>query len=62
MTDHTEARRAAVTCVNCGEVQVSHVHPNGTIEPLGRSSICDCDDPKLQIMNGDDPADQMTDQ
>jgi hypothetical protein len=42
-------------------MQVSHIHPDGTIEPLGTSRICDCEDPELRIMDADDPADKAAD-
>lgn len=55
--DNGDIRRVAVRCANCETIVPARVKPDGAVDPIGRGMVCDCDEPDVQIIENDDPAD-----
>ncbi|APW98999.1 hypothetical protein CHINAEXTREME_14985 [Halobiforma lacisalsi AJ5] len=54
MTDGSEKRRAAARCDRCGTIGLVRIWENGRIEPVSGRGICDCADPALRILEGEE--------
>jgi hypothetical protein len=45
-----EKRRAAARCERCGAIGIVQIWPDGTLKPLGQSTICDCEESTLRVL------------
>lgn len=57
MGNTDDKRRAVATCEQCGEIGIVQIWPDGTLQPLGRSTFCDCESPTLQVLETDPDSD-----
>ncbi|WP_193565092.1 hypothetical protein [Natronorubrum aibiense] len=48
-----EKQRAAAKCDRYGEIGVVQILPDGSLQPLGQSSVCDCDSATLHVLETD---------
>ncbi len=53
MANEEDADRAPVTCLECGKIMSARVDSDGSIHPIGRTDVCDCEDPDVQVMEED---------
>ncbi|MFC6716122.1 hypothetical protein ACFQGT_12500 [Natrialbaceae archaeon GCM10025810] len=53
MSPDSNSRKAAAKCLECGEISVVEIEPDGTIVPIGQSELCDCDGRSVRIFEDD---------
>ncbi|WP_171052321.1 hypothetical protein [Haloterrigena sp. H1] len=51
--DNNDKQRAAAKCDHCGEIGIVQIWPDGSLQPLGQSTFCDCESSKLQVIETD---------
>lgn len=44
-----ESDRTVVTCTSCGSIYAAKKWPDGTIQPIGRRSGCDCGSEEFHV-------------
>lgn len=49
-----ESKRAVVQCVGCGAAYAGEVWPDGTIQPIGKRSGCECGSCEFAVVDGAD--------
>lgn len=53
MSEQKDSDRAPVKCLECGKIMSARVDPDGSIRPIGRDDVCDCEDPDVQVLEED---------
>lgn len=48
--DGEEFHRAPATCLACGAITAARIEPDGTIRPIGRTEVCDCPNPEIEVL------------
>ena len=46
-------KRSAARCANCGAIGIVQVRSDGTVQPLGQTELCRCDDEEIRVLDGD---------
>ena len=59
MGDSDDKRRAAAKCDRCGEIGIVQVWPDGSVQPLGQLDFCDCESPRLEVLETDLDPDEL---
>lgn len=57
MTKPNDKRKAAAKCLTCGEISAVEVERDGSISPIGQPALCQCDDPDVALLEGNDALD-----
>lgn len=53
MANKEDSDRAPVKCLECGKIMSARVDPDGSIRPIGRNEVCECEDPEVQVIEED---------
>lgn len=48
MSNQEDADRAPVKCLKCGKIISARIDSDGTVRPIGRDEVCDCENPDVQ--------------
>jgi hypothetical protein len=51
--DNDGKQRVAAKCDCCEEIGIIQIWPDGSLQPLGQSDFCECNSPRLQILEID---------